>query len=92
MLLLLTMLSTITLPLQTLTEWATVQIADLKTLLIKGASLVVLALALWRCAKSNFAIGAILMTLIVGALAYWVTAGDGIQTISSLISDQAKQH
>lgn len=78
------------LPLETFTDWATGQIADFKTLIIKGSTLVVLALAVWQCAKSRFAISAIIMTLIVAALASWVIAGDGIAVVSKMFSDQAK--
>ena len=78
------------LPLQTIVEWLNNQLADAKTVLLSFAAVAILALAVWRLIKSGFAVGAMIMVGVVAALAMWLTAGDGIQTISDLLGEQAK--
>ena len=77
-------------PLQTIVEWLNIQLADARTVLIGFATVAILALAVWRLIKSGFAVGAMIMVGVVAALALWLTAGDGIQTISDLLGEQAK--
>jgi hypothetical protein len=77
-------------PLQTITEWATTQLNQAKTLLLAFVGVAILALTAQRLIKSGFALGAIIMVGVVAALALWLTAGDGIQTISDLFGAQAK--
>ena len=77
-------------PLQTITEWLNTQLADAKTVLMTFAGVAILALTVWRLIKSGFAIGAMIMVGVVAALALWLIAGGGIETISDLFGEQAK--
>ena len=78
------------LPLQTITEWLNTQLGQAKTVLLTFASVAILALTVWRLIKSGFAVGAMIMVGVVAALALWLTAGGGIDTISTLFGEQAK--
>lgn len=78
------------LPMQTIVDWLNSQLADAKVVLLAFAGVAILALTVWRLIKSGFAVGAMIMVGVVAALALWLTAGDGIQTISDLFSEQAK--
>ena len=77
-------------PLQTIVEWLNTQLADAKTVLLSFAGVAILALTVWRLIKSGFAVGAMIMVGVVAALALWLTAGDGIETIATLFGEQAK--
>ena len=77
-------------PLQTIVEWLNTQLGDAKTVLMTFAGVAILALTVWRLIKSGFAVGAMIMVGVVAALALWLTAGGGIDTISALFGEQAK--
>ena len=77
-------------PLQTIVEWLNTQLAQAKTVLIAFAGVAILALTVVRLIKSGFAVGAMIMVGVVAALALWLTAGGGIDTISALFGEQAK--
>ena len=78
------------LPMQTIVEWLNTQLSDAKTVLLAFAGVAIMALTVWRLIKSGFAVGAMIMVGVVAALALWLTAGDGIQTIADLFGNQAK--
>lgn len=78
------------LPLQTIVEWLNTQLAQAKTVLLTFAGVAILALTVWRLIKSGFAVSAMIMVGVVAALALWLTAGSGIETISTLFGEQAK--
>ena len=61
-----------------------------KTVLVTFASVAILALTVVRLVKSGFAVGSMIMVGVVAALALWLTAGGGIDTISVLFGEQAK--
>ena len=91
--LLLTLIAPLTvgvMPLQTIVEWLNTQLGQAKTVLLTFASVAILALTVWRLIKSGFAVGAMIMVGVVAALALWLTAGGGIDTISALFGEQAK--
>lgn len=77
-------------PMQTIVEWMNKQTSDAKTVLIGVAGVAILGLAVWRMVKSGFAVGALIMVGVVAALATWLIGGNGIETISEIIHDQAK--
>lgn len=77
-------------PLQTIVEWLNTQLGQAKTVLVTFAGVAILALTVWRLIKSGFAVGAMIMVGVVAALALWLTAGGGIDTISTLFGEQAK--
>ena len=85
-----TPLQTGAVPLQTITEWLVTQLNEVKTVLLTFAGVAIMALTVWRLIKSGFAIGAMIMVGVVAALALWLTAGNGIETISTLFGEQAK--
>ena len=85
-----TPLQTGMMPLQTITEWLNTQLAAAKTVLLTFAGVAIMALTVWRLIKSGFAVGAMIMVGVVAALALWLTAGGGIDTISTLFGEQAK--
>ena len=78
------------LPMQTIVEWLNTQLTDAKTVLVTFASVAILALTVVRLIKSGFAVSAMIMVGVVAALALWLTAGGGIDTISALFGEQAK--
>ena len=91
--LLLTLIAPLTvgvMPLQTIVEWLNTQLTDAKTVLVTFASVAILALTVVRLIKSGFAVSAMIMVGVVAALALWLTAGGGIDTISALFGEQAK--
>ena len=77
-------------PMQTIVEWLNTQLTDAKTVLVTFASVAILALTVVRLIKSGFAVSAMIMVGVVAALALWLTAGGGIDTISALFGEQAK--
>ena len=77
-------------PLQTIAEWANTQLAAARTVLMAFAGVAILTLTVWRLIKSGFAIGAMITVGVVAALALWLIAGGGIETISGLFGEQAK--
>jgi hypothetical protein len=77
-------------PLQTIVEWLNTQLGQAKTVLVTFASVAILALTVVRLIKSGFAVSAMIMVGVVAALALWLTAGGGIDTISALFGEQAK--
>lgn len=79
-----------TVPLQTITDWVTAQLNDAKKLLILFAGVAVLGLTIWRVIKSGFAFGAMLMAAIAAGFAIWLFGG-GVDTISSLMDEQASK-
>jgi hypothetical protein len=91
--LLLTLIAPLTvgvMPLQTIVEWLNTQLGQAKTVLVTFASVAILALTVVRLIKSGFAVSAMIMVGVVAALALWLTAGGGIDTISALFGEQAK--
>lgn len=78
------------LPLQTIAEWLTMQLNEFKTLLVAFAAVVVLALSVARMIKSGFSLASIIQVGLVAAVAAWLFAGGGIETISALVGNQAK--
>lgn len=78
------------LPLQTIAEWLTTQLDQFKTLLVAFAAVVVLALSVARMIKSGFSLASIIQVGLVAALAAWLFAGGGIETLSTLLGEQAK--
>ena len=91
--LLLTLIAPLTvgvMPLQTIVEWLNTQLGQAKTVLVTFASVAILALTVVRLIKSGFAVTAMIMVGVVAALALWLTAGGGIDTISALFGEQAK--
>jgi hypothetical protein len=78
------------LPMQTIVEWLNTQLNQAKTVLLTFAGVAILALTVWRLIKSGFAVGAMIMVGVVAALALWLTAGGGIDTLSTLFGEQAK--
>ena len=91
--LLLTLIAPLTvgvMPLQTIVEWLNTQLGQANTVLETFASVAILALTVVRLIKSGFAVSAMIMVGVVAALALWLTAGGGIDTISALFGEQAK--
>ena len=78
------------LPLQTIAEWLTTQLDQFKTLLVAFAAVVVLALSVARMIKSGFSLASVIQVGLVAALAVWLFAGGGIETLSALVGEQAK--
>ncbi len=78
------------LPLQTIAEWLTTQLDQFKTLLVGFAAVVLLALSVARMIKSGFSLASIIQVGLVAALAAWLFAGGGIETLSALFGEQAK--
>lgn len=76
-------------PQQTVVDWLHDQLADARSVLIGFAGVAVLGLSIWRLVKSGFAIGSLIMCGVVAAVAIWLIAGGGIDTIAALLSDQA---